>query len=169
MSRQEGFQRRKSGLYQIPHKDGTISFIGDTTSVKENVPFAFRNSSTPLDEEELIGKLQEASLPVKGKPTHILGWGGDSVCFRITDGDTQYAAVLRSNRESENWQDLQTHRDREQDINQAFSPYTIPQNLMVVNGIDNKPAVLKVTREIPGATLSEVSGTYLFMNRKLMD
>ncbi|MBI2338601.1 hypothetical protein HYU95_05475 [Candidatus Daviesbacteria bacterium] len=157
------------GLYQVYHKDGTSSFLGDTRRVRKNQPFAYRNSSTPLSEATLIAKLQEAVLPIRGKPTDILGWGGDSVCFRITDGNSRYAAVLRSNREPENWKHLMDHWKREQDINKAFSPRTIPQHIMIVNGIDNQPAVLKVTPEVPGAPMSEVSGAYLFANKQLME
>lgn len=158
-----------AGLYQVHHRNGTVSFIGDTKKVQKNIPFAFRNSSQPLSEADLLLKLQEAALPIKGTPTQILGWGGDSICFRITNGDSHYAAVLRSNRNPENWEHLMEHWDREQEINRTFAPYTLPQSMVVVNGIDNQPAVLKVTPEVNGAPMSEVSAAYLFVNNQLME
>lgn len=159
----------EGNLYQVHHKDGTMSFIGDSNHVQKNQPFAFRNASVPLSEADLLAKLRDASLPIKGEPTEILGWGGDSVCFRITDGDTRYAGVLRSNREPENWDRLMNHWQREQNMNHAFAPYTIPQQMVVVSGIDNQPAVLKITPEVPGAPVSEIGGQYLFLNRQLME
>lgn len=162
-------ESRETSLYRVLHKDGTLSFIGDTKHVQKNQPFAFRNASRPLSEVDLLEKLQKASLPVKGEPTDILGWGGDSVCFRIKDGASRYVGVLRSNREPENWDHLTDHWRREQDINQAFAPNTIPQHIAVVSGIDDQPAVLKITPEVPGAPMSEVGGAYLFVNRQLME
>ncbi|MBI5452792.1 hypothetical protein HY945_04995 [Candidatus Gottesmanbacteria bacterium] len=155
-------------LFQVPHTDGTISIIGNTSHVDKNRPFALRNSSTPISEADFKTIFQEtASLPVKGKLTDIVGWGGDSVCFRITDGNTRYAAVIRSNREPEKWDALKEHWDREQAIHHDFQPYTIPQNIVIVNGIDNEPAVMKITREVPGAPFSEISGFYLLIDKQL--
>ena len=156
-------------LYSVHHKDGTLSFIGDTKNINKNQPFAFRNASTPLNEGDLINKLQEAALPLKYERREVLGWGGDSVCFRISDGNAHFVGVLRSNREPENYEGLKQHWNREQEINQVFAPYSTRQHLVIVNGIDNHPAVLKVTPEVRGAQLSEISGMYLFVNKKLMN
>ncbi len=158
-----------SHLYQIHHKDGNLSFIGDTRSVKKDSPLAYRNSSMPISDADFGAKLDQASLPLNRGTTKIIGWGGDSVCIRLGNGSDRYAAVLRSNREPGNWDSLLKHWRREQESNIIFHPHTIPEALVIVNGIDGQPAVMKIAREVTGATLSEVSSLYLFLNRRIIE
>ncbi len=168
MAAKEAYQTIEPHLYQIRHKDGNLSIIGDTRGILTHRPLAFRNSSAPISEADFVAKLDKVSLPLQRKAVEIIGWGGDSVCIRFGEEKDRFTAVLRSNREPGNWGSFLDHWKREQEANLIFHPYTYPEALAVVNGIDNQPAVMKIAREVPGATLSEISAMYLLLNRRII-
>lgn len=168
MVAKEAYKVAEPHLYQIHHQDGNLSIIGDTRGVQTHRPLAFRNSSVPISEADFVAKMDKASLPLQRNAANIIGWGGDSVCIRVGEEKDRFAVVLRSNREPGNWQSFLNHWKREQEANLIFHRYTFPEALAVVNGVDNQPAVMKIAREVPGATLSEVSAMYLLLNKRVI-
>lgn len=145
--------------YRINHPDGTQTFIGATTRSFG----AFRNPFQLISEEEISTKLAEVNLPFKATPKDTVGWGGFSVAVRLEDARGNYVAVLRD-LPTGGINDLAGLWQMEKDINIKFKPYTKPQHMVITDGIDHHPMVTKLSPEIRGGTLKNLSLLYLLGN-----
>lgn len=145
--------------YRINHPDGTQTFIGAATRSFG----AFANPYQLISEEEVLAKLAGIDLPFKTSPERIVGWGGFSVAVRLHCPQGNYIAVLR-NLPTAGKGNLINLWQMEKDINSRFKPYTIPQYLVETDGIDHNRMVAKISPEVRGGTLKDLSFLYLMGN-----
>ncbi len=145
--------------YRIDHPDGTQTFIGATTRSFG----AFRNPYQLITEEEISAKLAEINLPFRATPEKNVGWGGFSVAVRLEDTGRNYVAVLRD-LPTGGVNDLARLWQMEKDINIKFKPYTIPQQIVITDGIEHNPMTIKLSPEVRGGTLKDLSALYLLGN-----
>lgn len=146
---------------RIDHPDSTLTIYG----AKDQSLNALRSPSQLVSEKCMQELVQKASLPFKGKTERIVGWGGFSVAVRLNsptteeDNPQEHALVLRplTGRGVKETSRLVASWKQELAVNQQFTPFTIPQGLVLSSGINGTPTAIKVAKEVEGATFNEAS------------
>jgi len=158
--------------FYVQHRDGTSTILG----AKDHSFSAFVSPSHPISEGDIESKIKQVSLPFEDRPATIVGWGGFSVAVRLENSlspdTTREVVIFRPlspedsinplKKVSLSWQNEQT-------VNQQFTPFTIPQHLVIVNGIDGKPTALKVAKEVEGATFKDSSLLAVLNNTSVLE
>ncbi|OGK16040.1 hypothetical protein A2690_01325 [Candidatus Roizmanbacteria bacterium RIFCSPHIGHO2_01_FULL_39_12b] len=139
---------------QIVHPDGSI------TSLRANI-------ASGLDYEELLMRQAREKLPVGWDCNGgtIVGYGGNSVAFRVNDGCEPTIVVWDHNPERRSrsvWISSRT------DVDADFSGFTIPQQFAVIMGVNGIPSWIKLAPEVQGATMGDLSSLYLLGDRKAL-
>ncbi|MBI4065109.1 hypothetical protein HY409_01950 [Candidatus Gottesmanbacteria bacterium] len=155
-------------VYHIGHTDGRESFIGVNAS--KDLP---GHKITEATGEQILDSIKKLELPLAAYPTSVVGWGGCSVAVRIksSEVDENTVAVFSALPESEGKPDFfraTTLWSKQQQVASEFSPMVPKQNMVIVDGVDGRPMMMKLSKEIPGDTLMSLSPLYVLGNETLL-
>lgn len=160
---------------RVDHGDGTLTIYG----AKSQSFDALQSSADVVPESHLEEGIKQARIPFDGNIERIVGWGGFSVAVRLNgsfpaseNNPSQQVLVFRPLKEegrAEGLSSVATSWKDELVVNQQFAPFTIPQHLVIANGVDQEPTAIKVAREIEGATFKEASTLAVLGNPYLLE
>lgn len=154
-------------VYHIAHADGRESYIGVNAS--KDLP---GRKITDATGEQILDVVKQLKLPLAACPTSIIGWGGCSVAVRMkSKTDESTVAVFSTLPHSEDKPDLNRATDlwrKQQQVASEFSPMVPKQEMVMVEGIDGQPMLMKLSKEIPGDTLMSLSPLYVLGNKTLL-
>lgn len=153
---------------RINHKDGTSTVFFS----KEQGFGALKDESEKITEAEVQADIRRLKLPFNGRMGEIVGWGGFSVAARVKRDEDypQIVGVIRPIAEKlpEGFPKLSGSWRIEQEIRKKFKPFTIPQHLIITQGLEGLPATVKIAHEVEGATMGELLPLGLLGNETLL-
>lgn len=148
---------RERELLHIKHKDGTLTILG----VKNQSFEALESPLQPVSKADVESRIKKAPIPFKDNAETIVGWGGFSVAARLGNSlspdSSREVVIFRPLSTEDDIDQAGLNWKNEQVVNKQFIPFTIPQHLVIVNGIEGRPTVLKVAKEVEGATFKDFS------------
>jgi len=166
---------KESVPMRIDHRNGTLTIYGSRDKSFD----ALRPDIDEVSESFLEESIKQADIPFGGNLERTIGWGGFSVAARLNNSpdqsendDSRHALVFRPlgndeiakevSQVASSWED-------ESIVNQQFAPFTIPQHLVIGNGVNREPTAIKITREVEGATFNEASILSVLGNPQLLE
>lgn len=160
---------------RINHGDGTLTIYGARSQSFD----ALQSSADVVPESHLEESIKQARIPFDSNIERIVGWGGFSVAVRLNgtsqtseNNPSQQVLVFRPLKEEDGAEGLSsvaTSWEDELVVNQQFAPFTVPQRLVITNGVDQEPTAIKVAREVEGATFNEASTLAVLGNPYLLE
>lgn len=151
----------------IIHQDGTATFLGGR---RRALAVLFGRNNQFEDQTAWMEILQGANLPLKPVPDSIAGWGSCSIAFGIQTRDgSRYVAVLGRRLTFDKRFQERLHRGftDSQQTTAYFDKYLLPQSVLIVPGLNREVSSLKISPEVNGDTLSNLS-EWVLGNRELL-
>lgn len=149
-------------IVAVPHKDGTSTLLGFGRKKKL---FDTHKRYPMMEEGQVKQKLEGLPLPFEDNDRSIIGWGGFSVAFRVTSGNKRFVAVMQG---EESVQSCLEGIISERKSNSWIAGFSTPQDYVISQGLNGKPAVIKISPEVEGATLKSLSPLFLIRDDHLL-
>lgn len=164
---------RSEVIYRIGHADHSVTLYGGRC---ERVQAGVLKdiSETELEEEagkvnfpfEVIEQEHWAGKKVRAK---ILGWGCYSYGIRLetrdSSGNERQVVAVNKPLVGEALNDYRHHRN---DPLKYLAPFARPYDLVIGNGFNNEPTLMRISKEVKGATLRDLSLLYLLGDREFL-